>query len=91
VVRRRTDAPLAHYATNIVIDKDGVGTVLVTSKGLGVGYGGRVGSVTYHDVVQLTTDGWHIASRRAQIRRPEGYPLRTEAVVQSAEQLAGAA
>ena len=37
--------PLAHHATNVVVEEAPDGTVRVRSKGLGVGTGGRVGSV----------------------------------------------
>jgi hypothetical protein len=62
--------PLAHHATNVVISEDPDGTVRVLSKGVGVGDTGRVGSVTYHDVVVRTPAGWRMASRRAELRRP---------------------
>jgi hypothetical protein len=61
--------PVAHHATNIVVREDEVGTVRVRSKGLGVGRGGRVGSVVYEDVVVSTDDGWRISHRRATLRR----------------------
>jgi len=67
------DHPLAHHATNIVIreDADGDGTTLrVRSKGVGVGRGGRVGSVIYDDVVVSTPAGWRFAERRCTLRRP---------------------
>ena len=63
--------PVAHHATNIVItpgaDAD---TATVISKGLGVGRKGRVGSVTYRDVVRRTAAGWRIALRHARLRIP---------------------
>ncbi len=65
-----TTHPLAHHATNIVVTEDADGTVRVLSKGIGVGDRGRVGSVTYHDVVVRTPDGWRLAHRRAELRRP---------------------
>lgn len=61
--------PVAHHATNIVVEEDPVGTVRVWSKGLGVGPGGRVGSVTYRDVAVRTDDGWRLASRTVELRR----------------------
>jgi hypothetical protein len=64
--------PLAHHATNIVVTEDADGTVRVLSKGIGVGNRGRVGSVTYHDVVVRTPDGWRLAERRAELRRSDG-------------------
>jgi hypothetical protein len=61
--------PLAHHATNIVIsEKDG--EVRLISKGLGVGRKGRVGSVTYRDVLRRTDYGWRIAKRKAVLRKP---------------------
>ena len=62
--------PLAHHATNIVITEDADGTVRVLSKGVGVGYKGRVGSVTYRDVVVKTAEGWKFAARELDLRRP---------------------
>ncbi|NNE75262.1 MAG: nuclear transport factor 2 family protein [Acidimicrobiales bacterium] len=61
--------PLAHHATNVVItDDDGV--IRVISKGIGVGRGGRVGSVTYYDVVAKTEQGWRFTQRSGILRRP---------------------
>jgi hypothetical protein len=65
-----TRHPLAHHSTNIVVREEDDGTVRVLSKGIGVGAGGRVGSVTYEDVVVPTDDGWRLASRIAKLRRP---------------------
>lgn len=62
--------PLAHHATNIVVEVDDDGTVRVLSKGIGVGAGGRVGSVTYRDVAVRTAAGWRLASRTVVLRRP---------------------
>jgi hypothetical protein len=62
--------PLAHHATNIVVSEGAEGTVRVRSKGIGVGAGGRVGSVTYDDVAVRTPAGWRLASRRVTLRRP---------------------
>jgi hypothetical protein len=64
--------PLAHHATNIVVTEDGNGAVRVRSKGIGIGAGGRVGSVTYDDVAVRTSAGWRLASRRVLLRRPDG-------------------
>ncbi|MFM7707158.1 MAG: nuclear transport factor 2 family protein [Gammaproteobacteria bacterium] len=67
--------PVAHHATNIVVtageDPD---TARVISKGLGVGRKGRVGSVTYRDIVRRTVAGWRIASRHARLRLPPQTP-----------------
>jgi hypothetical protein len=62
--------PLAHHATNVVVTEDADCAVRVLSKGIGVGTRGRVGSVTYHDVVVKGPDGWRLAQRRAELRRP---------------------
>lgn len=70
----RAQHPLAHHATNIVITEDGDGTVRVLSKGIGVGYRGRVGSVTYRDVVVKTPDGWKFAERVLSLRAPDRIP-----------------
>jgi 3-phenylpropionate/cinnamic acid dioxygenase small subunit len=63
--------PVAHHATNIVVTEEPEGAVRVRSKGIGVGAGGRVGSVTYDDVAVLTPAGWRLASRRVILRRPD--------------------
>ena len=62
--------PLAHHATNVVVEGWVPAGVHVRSKGLGVGAGGRVGSVTYDDVVVRTAGGWRLAARTARLRRP---------------------
>ena len=66
--------PLAHHATNVVVSEDADGTVRVLSKGIGVGYGGRVGSVVYRDEIRLTPAGWRIAARSVTLRRPPSAP-----------------
>jgi len=67
--------PVAHHATNIVVTPGDDGdTARVISKGLGVGRKGRVGSVTYRDVVRRTATGWRIASRHARLRLPPQTP-----------------
>jgi SnoaL-like domain len=62
--------PLAHHATNIIVGEHPDGAVRVLSKGLGVGPNGRVGSVTYRDIVVRTRDGWRFAARTGELRRP---------------------
>ena len=62
--------PLAHHSTNIVVTEDADGTVRVRSKGIGVGAGGRVGSVVYDDIAVRTPDGWRLSSRRVTLRQP---------------------
>lgn len=67
--------PVAHHATNIVVTPGDDGdSARVISKGLGVGRKGRVGSVTYRDVVRRTAAGWRIASRHARLRIPPTAP-----------------
>jgi SnoaL-like domain len=61
--------PLAHHATNIIVSEEPDGTVRVLSKGLGVGPNGRVGSVTYRDIVIRTQAGWRFAARTGELRR----------------------
>jgi hypothetical protein len=64
--------PVAHHATNVVVTEDADGTVRVLSKGLGVGAGGRVGSVVYRDIAVRTPDGWRLAERVVTLRRAGG-------------------
>ena len=61
--------PLAHHATNIIVSEDREGSVRVLSKGLGVGPNGRVGSVTYRDLVIRTPRGWRFAARTGELRK----------------------
>ena len=61
--------PLAHHATNIIVSEDPEGSVRVLSKGLGVGPNGRVGSVTYRDIVIRTPRGWRFAARTGELRK----------------------
>jgi SnoaL-like domain len=61
--------PLAHHATNIIVSQGPDGTVRVLSKGLGVGPNGRVGSVTYRDIVIRTRSGWRFVARTGELRR----------------------
>lgn len=67
----RARHPLGHHATNIVVSEDGDGTVRVVSKGIGVGHGGRVGSVVYRDVAVRVDGGWRLSSRTVTLRRTE--------------------
>jgi hypothetical protein len=66
--------PLAHYAVDVIITEDGDGAVRVVCKGLGLGPDGRVGGVTYRDVVTKTAAGWRIAERVATRRHPGRIP-----------------
>ena len=74
-----TRHPLAHHTTNVVVLEDDDGTVRVLSKGIGVGAGGRVGSVTYRDVV-VRVDGGGGSPRTVESTgsgrtdRPQGEP-----------------
>lgn len=65
--------PLAHHATNVVIQTQPEG-ITVTSKGLGVGANGRVGSVTYRDRLSLTPQGWRIQERYCTLRQSDNIP-----------------
>ena len=65
--------PLAHHATNILVMEEG-GEVRALSKGIGVGNGGRVGSVTYRDVLVRTEDGWRIRERSCELRQADRIP-----------------
>lgn len=65
--------PLAHHATNIVVqaqDDD----IAVISKGIGVGASGRVGSVTYRDRLSFTPKGWRIRERCCELRQSDTIP-----------------
>ena len=67
MMKASTSHPLAHHATNIVIEVT-AGAVSVRSKGIGVGHKGRVGSVVYRDQLQKTDQGWRIQKRLCQLR-----------------------
>ena len=69
--KKRELNPLAHHATNVVISEVDSQTANVLSKGIGVGYRGRVGSVTYRDVVRREREGWRFVRRVATLRRSE--------------------
>jgi ketosteroid isomerase-like protein len=64
--------PLAHHATNILIDADG-DEVRVLSKGVSLRHG-EMGSTVYRDVLRKTPEGWRIAHRIATKRRYETIP-----------------
>jgi SnoaL-like domain len=68
-----SEHPLAHHATNIVVLAQADG-IEVISKGIGVGAGGRVGSVTYTDRLAFTPQGWRIRERRCELRRTDAIP-----------------
>jgi hypothetical protein len=67
---RSGDHPLAHHSTDVEAWRDRDGTVRIYSKILGVGAGGRVGSVVYRDVAVATPQGWRLTLRVGQLRRP---------------------
>lgn len=64
--------PLAHHATNILIDADG-DEVRVLCKGNGL-YPDHVGSTVCRDRLRRTDAGWRIAHRIAAKRRHETIP-----------------
>ena len=67
--------PLAHHATNVVIDEHADGTVEVHSKGVCVHDDGTVHSTTYRQSVVRTGDGWRISRLAAEMRTSESIPL----------------
>jgi hypothetical protein len=69
-----TRHPLAHHATNIVIWEAPDGIVHAQSKGIGVGFKGRTGTLTYKDVLRRTPAGWRIVQRTAIIMRAQPRP-----------------
>jgi len=69
-----TRHPLVHLTTNVVIDVDPDGTVRVASKGVGIGYGGKAGSVTYLDIVVKLDGRWLMAERICRLRDPSRIP-----------------
>ena len=73
MMRASDEHPLAHHATNVVVlaKADYIGAI---SKGLGVGAGGRVGSVTYRDRLYLTPQGWRIQARHCELRQADAIP-----------------
>ncbi len=66
--------PLAHHATNVVIDEGPDGTVEVHSKGVCVHNDGTVHSTTYRQIVVRTGAGWRISYLAAEMRTPETIP-----------------
>lgn len=81
--------PVAHVATNIVIESpceqvndlssaDNARKALevrVESKGLGIGRNGRVGSVVYKDIVVKVKGEWRIKLRAVQLLESPGSQL----------------
>lgn len=64
--------PLAHHATNILIER-GDGEVRVVSKGISLRHG-EMGSTVYRDRLRRDASGWRIAHRVAIKRRYETIP-----------------
>lgn len=71
---RTATHPLAHHATGVLIDEEADGSATVVTTAIGVGNGGRVGSVTYYDTAVRTPAGWRLSHRRAVLRRPGTVP-----------------
>ena len=69
-----TRHPLVHLTTNVVIGVDANGAVRVTSKGIGIGYGGKAGSVTYVDIVEKVDGRWLMTERKCRLRDPSTIP-----------------
>ena len=69
-----TRHPLVHLTTNVVIGVDPDGTVRVASKGVGIGYGGKAGSVTYLDMVEKIDGRWLMSERVCTLRDPSRIP-----------------
>lgn len=76
MMQTSTQHPVAHHATNIVINppytkSHSTHEILVESKGIGVGRNGRVGSVVYKDVLiklkePVINGQWRIQHRTVQ-------------------------
>jgi hypothetical protein len=76
MMQTSTQHPVAHHATNILINPPyakprGTHEILVESKGIGVGRNGRVGSVIYKDLLTkikepLIPGQWRIQHRAVQ-------------------------
>ena len=62
-LRLGSQNPVAHHVTDIVISPGGGDEAGVESKGLMLTVDGALRSVTHHDVVRRTADGWRIARR----------------------------
>lgn len=64
--------PVAHHVTDVVIDSATDDEAIAESKGFMITVEGTIRSVTHHDVVRRTADGWRIASRTIL---PQTVPL----------------
>ena len=75
LMRDSQEHPLAHHSTNVVITEYADSSASVISKGLGVGYKGRVGSVVYDDQLVVIDNNeerqWRIAKRKVSLRTVE--------------------
>ena len=77
LMEQSQEHPVAHHATNIVIDPSSTHELaLVESKGLGVGQKGRVGSVVYRDSLTRLDGHWLISKRDVQLLRAPGQQLK---------------
>jgi hypothetical protein len=56
--------PVGHHVTNIVVTEVDGDRASAVSKGIGIMADGSCGSVTYHDTLARTGDGWRITHRR---------------------------
>ena len=66
--------PLAHHATNILVDELADGTVRVLSKGICVHADGKVHSTTYRQTAARTAQGWRLTRLEAEMREPGMIP-----------------
>jgi len=55
--------PVAHHTTDVMVLESDQDEAVVESKGFMLTVDGAVRSVTHHDVLHRTADGWRIASR----------------------------
>jgi len=69
--------PLAHHATNIVIEEGSEGSASVRSKAICVHVDGSVHSTTYRQIAERTGAGWRISYLSAEMRAPEMIPSPT--------------
>jgi len=70
--------PIAHHATNIVVELDHDNNVQMRSKGLSVAPTGIVYSVDYIDLLRQTSNGWRIAKRLCLKRSPREKVIQPE-------------
>jgi hypothetical protein len=60
--------PSGHHGTNVVVQPDDDGTVLVTWKGIAVHHDGRCRSFVYYERVRRTAEGWRGFWRRVALQ-----------------------